>query len=42
MMEEQRDKVNRHTRGFAAAIYTGWDQEIEPAETQEDEHGGIL
>jgi len=37
-----RDKVNQHTGGFAAAIYTSWDQEIEPEVTQEDEHDGNI
>jgi len=42
MIKELRGKVNQLTPGFAAAIYTSWDQEIESAETQEDKHDGIL
>ena len=42
MIKERRGKVNQHTPGFAAATYTGWDEEIEPAVTQEDKHDGIL
>jgi hypothetical protein len=42
MIEEHRDKMNQHTSGEGPAIYTGWDQEIEPEVTQEDDHDGIL
>jgi len=42
MIKERRGKVNQHTPGFAAAIYTSWDQEIEPKVMQEDKHDGIL
>ena len=42
MIKERRSKVNQHTCGFAAAIYTSWDEVIESAETREDKHDGIL
>ena len=42
MMKERSGKVNQHTPGLATAIYTWWDEEVEPGVTKEDEHGGII
>ena len=41
-MNERSGKVNQHTPGFATAIRTWWDEEIEPGATEEDEHDGII